>query len=84
VRLSHYLTYGSRIPRLSIDNLSRAIEIVSDAEIRHTEKDEIITTLRMTEGAEEVDVAGRSLRDSAMFFMQIGYIINRIFIFELI
>ena len=32
-------------PRLSIDNLSRAIEIVSDMSIKDSEKDEITTTL---------------------------------------
>ena len=32
-------------PRFTIDNLSRAIEIVIDTDIKHSEKDEIITTL---------------------------------------
>ena len=47
-KLSHdYIFKGilETDPRLSIDNLSRAIEIVSDTDIKHSEKDEIITTL---------------------------------------
>ena len=43
-KLSHdYIFKGilETDPMLSMDNLSRAIEIVSDAQIKHSEKDEI-------------------------------------------
>ena len=47
-KLSHDYIFSGILetdPRISIDNLSRAIEIVSDMSIKDSEKDEITTTL---------------------------------------